>query len=177
MTIDIDKEISKHNLEAYGWKMGEFNHSTPFDSHVIYIRDFRYKHQQLFCVSQKDFYQLKIKEDIQTDECVNFISQIMKKQGKKDKLDEVETRAIVPILVHYIKITRVYAQWRNQASPDDRLHMVLNIYSDGKAKPDSVRLRPFIVLPDAVMLTADEFMEYTTQVYNTDRKNHPEWFR
>lgn len=177
MTDEIDKEISKHNLSAYGWKMGEFNHSTPFDSHVIYLRDFRYKHQQLFTVAQKDFYQLKVKEDLPKDECVNFIAQIIKKLAKKKKMNEVENQAIVPIMVHYIKSTRVFDQWRSQASPDTRLHMVMNIYHDGTANANAVRLRPFIVMPDAVMLTVAEFLNCTSQVHDADKKNHPEWFR
>lgn len=177
MTTEIDKEISKHNLSAFGWQIGEFNHSTPFNSHVIYIRDFRYKHQQLFTVAQKDFYELKPKEDLPTDECVNFIVQIIKKLGKKKRLDDVENRALVPILIHYIKNTRVFAQWRSQASPDDRLHMVMNIYYDGKTNAKAARLRPFITMPETLMLTTDEFLDCTTRVYNTDRSNHPEWFK
>ncbi|MCW9656107.1 hypothetical protein ORL99_29955, partial [Klebsiella oxytoca] len=106
MTNQIDKEISKYNLSAFGWQLGEFNHSTPFNSHVIYLRDFRSKHQQLFTVAQKDFYEFKLKEDLPKDECVNFIAQIIKKLAKKKKLNEVERQAIVPIMVHYIKSTR-----------------------------------------------------------------------
>ena len=177
MTNQIDKEISKYNLSAFGWQLGEFNHSTPFNSHVIYLRDFRSKHQQLFTVAQKDFYELKLKEDLPKDECVNFIAQIIKKLAKKKKLNEVERQAIVPIMVHYIKSTRVFAQWRSQASPDTRLHMVMNIYHDGTTNANAVRLRPFIVMPDAVMLTAMEFLDCTSRVYNTDKKTHPEWFK
>ncbi|MCW9656287.1 hypothetical protein ORL99_30960, partial [Klebsiella oxytoca] len=70
-----------------------------------------------------------------------------------------------------------FAQWRSQASPDTRLHMVMNIYHDGTTNANAVRLRPFIVMPDAVMLTAMEFLDCTSRVYDTDKKTHPEWFK
>lgn len=176
MVDEIDKDISKHNLSAYGWDMGVFNHSTPFTSHVIYIRDFRNKQIQLFTISVNDFQQLEVKENIETGECVNFIAQIMKKLSKNKKLNSIEDQALVPILVHYIKNTRSYAHWRTGNSTDERLHMCMNIYYNGKGDPNSVRLRPFIALPPGVMLTVDEFKDCTTTAHDTDRKNHPEWF-
>ncbi|PHM72352.1 hypothetical protein Xekj_00631 [Xenorhabdus sp. KJ12.1] len=174
MTKEIDKEISKHNLSAFGWKIGNFNHSTPFTSNFIYIRDFRYKHMQLFTVSQKDFNELKQEKHIPIYECVNFITQIMKKLSKKKNLNAMENKTIAPILVHYIKNSGCFAQWRSQSSFDERLHMVINIYYE--RKDNVARLRPFICRPDDLMLTAADFLEYTSNIKIKDEINHPEWF-
>ncbi len=35
-----DKELSSNTVRQYGWNLGEFNHSTPFTSHFIYITDY-----------------------------------------------------------------------------------------------------------------------------------------
>ena len=35
-----DKELSSNTVSQYGWNLGEFNHSTPFTSHFIYITDY-----------------------------------------------------------------------------------------------------------------------------------------
>ncbi|MDF5356368.1 hypothetical protein P3685_25010, partial [Vibrio parahaemolyticus] len=48
MEFDYDKSVSNAHLEAAGWGMDAFNHSNPFESHVIYVRDYRNDHIRLF---------------------------------------------------------------------------------------------------------------------------------
>ncbi len=39
--------------------MDAFNHSNPFESHVIYVRDYRNDHIRLFTIKQADFDTIK----------------------------------------------------------------------------------------------------------------------
>lgn len=55
MEFDYDKSVSNAHLEAAGWGMDAFNHSNPFESHVIYVRDYRNDHIRLFTIKQADF--------------------------------------------------------------------------------------------------------------------------
>ncbi|HAZ7869357.1 TPA: hypothetical protein J7103_002585 [Escherichia coli] len=126
MTKEIDKEMSEQLLRSLGWKMEGFNHSTPFTSHVFYIRDFRYKHQQLFTVAKDDFYSPNIIDNSPIGDYVNFIGQVMKKIAKKKSLTEMDKRGIAPVLINYIKNTQSFKQWRDISEPDERLHCVLN---------------------------------------------------
>lgn len=177
MTIKTEKETAKSTLEHHGWNMGIFNHSTPDTSHIIYIRDFRTKHSQLFTISKNDFDNFSVAEDLPVDECVNFVGQIMKKMAKRKPLDKVENATIVPILVHYIKKTRSYDHWKAVSGKGESLHILLNIYFDAVNDANALRMRPFIVKPQSVMLTAKEFMDCTAMVHADDRRRHPEWFR
>jgi len=178
MTKEIDKEISEHTLSSYGWKLNEHIHSTIFTSHVIYIRDFRYDHHQLFSVAQKDFYSPDVVDSSPTGDYVNFIGQIMKKCAKNKPLNEIEKRGIAPVLINYIKHTKTFNAWRSMVPPDERLHMIMNIYHYKAAgNKDNIHLRPFIVKPSTLLLHSSDFIEYTKQVYQNDRVRNPQWFR
>lgn len=60
MEFDYDKSVSNAHLEAAGWGMDAFNHSNPFESHVIYVRDYRNDHIRLFTIKQADFDTIKL---------------------------------------------------------------------------------------------------------------------
>lgn len=170
-----DAKINK--VTDYGWKASAFNQSLPESSHIIYIRDFRYKHQQVITIPQKEFFNIKLEEDIPADECVNFITQVMKRISKEQRLNDVERKTIVPIIVHYVRSKPGFEQWRTHASQGSRLHMIINIYFDGKTNANAARLRPFVVMPTSLMLTTAELQDCTASVYSTDKQKHPEWFR
>ncbi|EOC0011584.1 hypothetical protein ACI0X9_003268 [Cronobacter turicensis] len=177
MSMQTDKESAKHILGRHGWKMGEFNHTALANTHVIYIRDFRTKHSQLFTVSKNDFDNSVIAEDLPVDECINFVGQVMKKISKGKSLIKEESITIVPVLVHYIKKTRCYKQWCELSGLGESLHMLINIYYDAVEDEKALRFRPFIVKPESEMLTAKQFMDCTAMVHADDRRRHPEWFR
>ncbi|SPW71339.1 Uncharacterised protein [Escherichia coli] len=50
-----DKELSSNTVSQYGWNLGEFNHSTPFTSHFIYITDYHKDNTWMISLSQEDF--------------------------------------------------------------------------------------------------------------------------
>lgn len=178
MSADSDKQTSTEKVEKYGWRLDMHNHSTPYTSHFFYIRDFRYKHTRIFSVGMKSFHELQREELISRDECVNFIAEIMKKFSKKKRLNDIEQKAIVPVLVNYTRQTKNYEVWRMAQSQETRLHMVINIYHDRRiAAANAVVIRPFIAVPDGVMHTADDIMSLTAQVHDIDRQNNPDWFK
>lgn len=174
---NIDKEISKYNLEAYGWSLREFNHSTPFSSNFIYFMDWRSKSSRIFCVSQDDFNKTKISTSLSLNHVVAKLECILNKFAHGKALTPVENNEFVPLLINYIKQTRSYTLWRQQSTTDMRLHMLINIYRDVKAGGTKVMLRPFIINPETIMLTPDEVSEFTSQVKVIDQQNHPDWFR
>ena len=55
MELNYDKEVSDAHLAAAGWGMDAFNHSNPFESHVIYVRDYRSDNTRLFTIRQDEF--------------------------------------------------------------------------------------------------------------------------
>lgn len=55
-----DKELSSNTVRQYGWNLGEFNHSTPFTSHFIYITDYHKDNTWMISLSQEDFNTTKI---------------------------------------------------------------------------------------------------------------------
>lgn len=176
--MEIDKEISKHNLSAFGWGLDDYKHSTPFTSHVIYIRDFRNGGLRLFTLSQKEFNELKVNEKVSIGDCVNFIGLFMRRLSENKKISDLEIQALAPTLCNYIKLSKTYAEWRKRASYDTRLHLVMNIYKSSESvDPDAISLRPFVLFPESVMLTAQEVLQYTDQVKMSDKERHPEWFR
>ena len=171
----MSNEIETRNLASFGWKTGPFSESRPFTSQIIYIHDFRTKYTELVTVTEEDFAEVKTEKDIEKDESVNFIARVMLNLSK-GKMTELEAKALVPVIVNYIKKTLVYTQWVAQKADGERLHLVMNIYRAGKQNKDSVRLRPFILRPVEIMLTAAEIKDFTYQVHARDRKERPDWF-
>lgn len=47
--------------------MDAFNHSNPFESHVIYVRDYRNDHIRLFTIKQADFDTIKLPLHLTSD--------------------------------------------------------------------------------------------------------------
>lgn len=173
----VDKEISKYTMEAFGWNLGEFNHATPVSSHFVYFRDWRVGKRWLASLSQNDFNNTRITTMINFGDVVSGVATIINKIVCNTKLDDKENEAYAPLLINYIKQTKNYALWRRQMPIDQRLHFIINVYADSKTKKDAVKLRPFIINTDDVMLSSDEVEEYTAQVQQLDQQKHPEWFR
>ncbi|HEC8324798.1 TPA: hypothetical protein RG501_RS13195 [Providencia rettgeri] len=172
MSNSIDKDIAAANLNAFGWKLGNHIHSTPFNSHVFYLRDFRDGQIHLLTVGQQDFNSARTNLDMPIGSHVEAIAQLIKKSGKK-ALSQKNAGALSFALVNYIKSTGAYRQWATLASPDERMHAVMNLYSQ---KNGLVRLRPFIVRHDELMLTPNDVMQSTEQIFVMDKARNPDWF-
>nr|ASU05743.1 hypothetical protein ECSA44_05659 [Escherichia coli]AYM49508.1 hypothetical protein EPNHJBFF_00125 [Salmonella sp.] len=74
-----DKELSSNTVSQYGWNLGEFNHSTPFTSHFIYITDYHKDNTWMISLSQEDFNTTKISTSLSLDACVSMLGKILKK--------------------------------------------------------------------------------------------------
>ncbi|ENY6785225.1 hypothetical protein ACF1CY_002689 [Providencia rettgeri] len=173
MTAIIDKQISAANLNAFGWQLGDHIHSIPFTSHVFYLRDYRDDQVHLVTIGQRDFDSARTNLDVPIGAHVEAIAQLIKKSRKK-ALSQKHAGALSFALVNYIKNTGAYRQWLTLISPGERMHAVMNIYSQ---KNGLVRLRPFIVRHDELMMTPNDVMQSTEQIFVMDKARNPEWFR
>lgn len=165
--FDFDFEVSSSHMDAAGWKLGKFNSSNPFDCHVIYIRDFRRKHVQLFSVPMKHFDATPLLAS--PEEVTGDIGRIMKKYAK-GKVNRTDERLIGPAVVMYLKGSKAYQVWKDKYGPDVRIHGIIHIYNGGM-------FRPALIGYDATIIPSDEFMNYSDQIMAADKQNHPEWFR
>lgn len=171
-----DKELSSNTVGQYGWNLGEFNHSTPFTSHFIYITDYHKDNTWMISLSQEDFNTTKISTSLSLDACVSMLGKILKKMSNKIGISQTEESEFAFLLTNYIKQTLTFREWKRNAEGNQRLHFLINIYG-AKEDGGEVVLRPFIVNPDELMLTPADVVEFNSQVIKVDRQRHPDWFR
>lgn len=127
MEFDYDKSVSNAHIEAAGWGMDAFNHSNPFESHVIYVRDYRNDHIRLFTIKQADFDIIKLPLHLTSD-------------------------TLAPALVGYAKTTETYRSWRRVSGAAERLHMVINIYAgSGLLRPFIARVLKTVLTSQEVL--------------------------
>lgn len=166
--IDYDKAVSSAHLGASGWEMNEHSHANPFTSYVVYVRDFRTGHVQLFTVSRTDFHRLEPHPGMGTDQLSAMVAHLLTR-AHENALTADEQRVMGPVLVNYVRLTGAHGLWEKQAATDDPLHAILNIYAGGA-------VRPFVAPLKKPLLSAEEVMSFTQQVHDQDRVKHPEWF-
>jgi len=171
-----DKDFSSSTVGKYGWNLNEYNHSTPFKSHFIYVTDYHKNKTWMISIAQEDFNKTKVSTSLNFEVCVGKLGQILKKMSTKMVLTQAEEAALAPLLTNYIKQTLTYREWLRRAEVNSKLHFLINIYGI-KAGKDEVVLRPFIVESDSVMHTPEEVIEFNSQVNKIDLQRHPEWFR
>nr|WP_222941675.1 hypothetical protein [Xenorhabdus sp. TS4] len=150
--------------------MDAFNHSNPFESHVIYIHDYRNDHIRLFTIKQADFDTINQPLHFTSDMLASVIAEFVSKAAK-GKLNAKESDKLAPTLVGYAKSTETYRSWRRVSGVTERLHMVINIYAGSGV------LKPFIARAHETVLTTQEVMAFSSQVKSMDVSNHPEWFK
>ncbi|HEC5165723.1 TPA: hypothetical protein R3U69_002249 [Escherichia coli] len=172
----VDKDISKYAMQKFGWNLEDFNHSTPVSSHFVYFRDWRVNKTWLISLSQKDFNNTKITTNVSFNDVVAGLATILNKLVRSKTLNLKEKEAYASLLINYIKQTQSFHVWRSQVDSDQRLHFIINIYADSKFSKDAVKLRPFIINPEDMMLSSFEIEAYTSQVQQVDKQKHPEWF-
>lgn len=86
MELDYDKLVSNAHLEAAGWGMDAFNHSNPFESHVIYVRDYRNDHIRLFTIKQADFDTIKQPLHLTSDMLASVIAEFTYRKLKNQSI-------------------------------------------------------------------------------------------
>nr|WP_217277073.1 hypothetical protein [Photorhabdus heterorhabditis] len=75
--------------------MDAFNHSNPFESHVIYVRDYRNDHIRLFTIKQADFDTIKLPLHLTSDMLASVIAEFVSKTTK-GKLNTKESDTLAP---------------------------------------------------------------------------------
>lgn len=165
--FDFDRSVSEAHLAAAGWELNTFNHSNPFDSHFIYVCDFRNEHTQLFSFSRTDFYELKV--PLSASELSGAVCELMQKLSDGTLTDE-ESKILSPALAAYIKATQTFRQWQSQSDAHSRLHAILNIYPGNTVRPFAGQSSGTVLQPEAVLSMAGG-------VRDMDLARHPEWFK
>lgn len=174
MSTEIDKAIASADLNAFGWQMGNYSHSTPFTSHIFYVRDFHNDQVHLFTIGQQDFDSARINLDRPISVYVDVVARLIKKNSGNKEVPQKDAAQLCNGLVGYIKNTGAYRLWTGLASADERMHAVINLY---RLRDGSAMLRPFIIRHDELMLTPADVSGYTSHVSSIDRARHPEWFK
>lgn len=167
--FNFDRDVSFAHLEGAGWNMGMHSHSNPFDCHMLYVRDYRTDHVELFTVSRSDFDRIRL--DVGAGELSPLVVELVARRQQGTLSDE-EERSFLPAMVGYIKATSTFRQWRSLASAQERLHAVLCIYPE-----NGCMLRPFILRESGTVVSSDNVVRLTDQVRATDLQRHPEWHR
>ncbi|MFC6674044.1 hypothetical protein [Marinobacterium aestuariivivens] len=170
--FDFDKEVATAQLEAAGWGMDAFNHGNPFESHFLYVRDYRNDHTRLFTIKQSDFEVINLPLHMTPELLAGVVADLML-SAADGKLNVKDEKRIVPGLVGYAKATETYRSWRRVSAIDERLHLVINIYPH---HGHVGFLRPLILRTPNIVLTAAEVLMYSAQVRDIDERKHPEWF-
>ena len=173
--FNVDKEISSSHLKSAGWNMDLFNKSNPFESHMFYVHDYAHGMVRLFSVLNEDFHQISLSgmpKELTPDSLSSVIAGLMQKLSTSSLTQEDEL-ILVPALVGYIKSTKTYRQWVSECKTNDRLHAMLNIYPADKSE---YVVRPFIAKCVNTVMTVEEVINATNQVFQMDFSRHPEWF-
>ncbi|BBG91552.1 MULTISPECIES: hypothetical protein [Gammaproteobacteria] len=173
MELNYDKEVSDAHLAAAGWGMDAFNHSNPFESHVIYVRDYRSDNTRLFTIRQDEFDVIRVPAHQPIEVMTSVIAASMIKLAR-GTLKINENSGLAHALVGYAKATQTYRQWRLVAGAKERLHLILNIYP---TRGDDGLLRPIILRTPETVLSTTEVLMTAAQIRDVDRVNHPEWFK
>jgi len=164
---DYDKAVSEAHLSAAGWGINDFNGSNPFECYVIYVRDWRTQHTQLFACRREDFLTQEVPFNAGALACA--VADLMVKHAK-GTLSHKEREVSQSVLAAYAKATQTYKKWRSLAAADDRLHIVLNIYANGT-------VRPFAPDFTGTVLPVEVLQGASLHVFEIDQAAHPEWFR
>lgn len=169
--FNFDKDVSTAHFEAAGWNIDSYNHSNPFNCHLIYVRDYRTGHVQVLSMSMDDFDSLKPK--MSASELSGFVGELMLRTYKKT-ITQKELSIVLSTVGGYIKDTLTYKQWAAGKRYGERFHGFINIYGHIKGQ---ATVRPFIIKDEDTVLSVDMVMESCDHIMLMDKKNHPEWFR
>lgn len=167
--FDYDRDVSEAHLAASGWDIGAFHHSNPFECHAIYVCDYRSGRVDLFSATFSDVEKTHVASS--PDNLSGMVARLMQRH-QRNRLSKRGIRAFLPVLLGYIKTTRTYAQWRQQADQNERMHFVLNIYPHGRTGT----VRPFVLRETRTVVDVSTLIGSSEAVRKADHANHPEWF-
>lgn len=168
--FDFDKEVATAHFKSAGWGIDAYHHSNPFDSHMIYVRDYRTGHVQVFSVRQEHLDTLKPK--LPAAELSGMVAELMSRFHQKTA-DNDDQMIALEVFGGYIKGTQSYRHWHSVKHKGERAHIIINIY--GAVGVESW-IRPFFIRDEQTVLTVDEVFHHSSTVKDMDAARHPEWF-
>lgn len=169
MNTNFDRDISKAHLEAAGWSLGDYIEANPFDTHVIYIHDFRCDRIKLITVKREHF---EGQRSTAAPADMALVLGSLVERSFEGSSTEPETPGLGAAIVAYLRSTRTFLLWRRDATLNERMHAVLNIYPGG----GSPWVRPFILRCENTLVDARELENTTRGVAASDKARHPDWF-
>lgn len=169
MKTNFDRDTAKAHLEAAGWSLDDHKEGNPFDTHVIYIHDFRCDRIKLITVKRKHF---EGQRSTASPSDTALVLGTLVKRLFEGASTEPETPGLAAAIVAYLRSTRTFLLWRRDAPPTERMHAVLNIYP-GAGSP---WVRPFILRCENTLVDARELENTTREVAASDKARHPDWF-
>ncbi|EYU16612.1 MULTISPECIES: hypothetical protein [Photorhabdus] len=172
--MNFEKELAAHNLVHFGWQLEEFNHTLLNESHVVYFRDFKNVSERVVTLNKASFSDSAIRTTTKMDHLVSVITNSIK-IWKARVLHPRENAVFTDALTQYIKNIITYRLFVQAAEPDERFHMIINIY--GTKKRHEVNIRPVIARSESLILTHREFRNFSENVFIHDRTHNPRWFK
>ncbi|WP_434526434.1 hypothetical protein [Photorhabdus asymbiotica] len=172
--MNFEKELAAYNLAHFGWQLEEFNHTLLNESHVVYFRDFRNVSERVVTLNKASFSDSTIRTTTKMDHLVSVIGDSIK-IWKTRVLHPRENAVFTDALTQYIKNTMTYRLFVQEAEPDQRFHMIINIY--GTKKRDEVIIRPVIARSESLILTHGEFRNFSENVFIHDQAYNSCWFK
>lgn len=169
MLLELDKKVAAAHMEATGWGINELSHANIFDSHFVYINDFRSNNLKLFSVagSLLDSTNCEFAIETTTGALCNLLDHSFKSGLSADELS-----ALYEAVIKYVQQTKSFRMWKVRASFGERLHAVLNIYP-GSGKPT---VRTFVMESKSIIIDAKYILEETLKVARHDGVMNPDWF-
>lgn len=159
--MDIDRAIAKAHLNSAGWELNSHRSQNPIEAQAtFYIVDMANQEIILATVSREAFDAMPV-----SDEAESFAGMIRDLVGRSE--EELAPEAAGP-LIGYIKATQTYQAWARQYGPDERMHIILMLYSGA--------VRPVMARWQSTVIDHESLSEIAAQALLQDREAHPEWF-
>lgn len=171
--INIDMEISRAQMLAADWVLDAHHSSNPVDCHFFYLFNYRTRDVRVHSIVQKDFDSMRL-GNFDMNVLAHLLVELSGRQAKGGMSDH-DISKLGATLIQYSKSTKTYRAWLASRTPDERMHMMINIYPC-RDNPAEGYVRPVIIRPDGIVLTANEAISHSKTVRQIDKNAHPEWF-
>lgn len=173
----MESNLTKATMEACGWQLKEYPKVNLNDSYMVYFRDFRSDTLTVMALQKVAFSDFKVNLKLPISNLVERLTPLLNKLHNGHGLTEGEVDEINPLLIHYIKKTKVYFNWMKTFNGRTRMHIVINIYKDNLAGGGYVILRPGLVGSKEQIIGACNVTMISDEVYHSDRERNKSWFR
>ncbi|MGE4843401.1 hypothetical protein [Yersinia enterocolitica] len=173
----MESNSTKATMESCGWQLKEYPKVNLNDSYMVYFRDFRADTLTVMALQKVAFSDFKVNLKLPISNLVEKLTPLLNKLHNGIGLTEGEVDEINPLLIHYIKKTQAYFNWKNTFGGRTRAHFIINIYKDNQAGGEYLILRPVLISSAEEIIIADDVTQMTDEIYYLDRERNKSWFR